>query len=143
MEGSDKGVCVHRKDVNRPLKVYIETICSPFLLRYSVFTDGAFIYFIIEPLIGPTLLDSIRQGATVSNEKAVRRIALQVMSSLEALHRNKIVYCDLCPENIYVCKDESVKLMSYPLIKYIFLSSVKEYLKKHYHFIHLCISSKF
>lgn len=60
----------------------------------------------------------------------MRRIALQVMSSLETLHRNKIVYCDLCPENIYVCKDESVKLMSYPLIKYIFLSSVKEYLKK-------------
>lgn len=77
-------------------------------------------------MIGPTLLDNIRQGATVANEETVKRIGIQVMASLEALHKNKIVYCDLCPENIYVCKDESVKLMSYPLIKYIFLSTVKE-----------------
>ena len=83
-------------------------------------------YFIIEPLVGPTLLDSIRQGVTVSNEEAVRNIGTQVMASLEALHRNKIVYCDLCPENVHVCKDDSVKLMSHPLIKYIFLSSLNE-----------------
>lgn len=80
----------------------------------------------MEPSIGPTLLDIIRQGHTISNEESVKKISAQIMACLEALHRNKIVYCDLCPENIYVCSDGTVKLMSYPLIKYICLSSSKE-----------------
>lgn len=91
-----------------------------------MFTDGAFIYFVIEPLVGPTLLDRIRQGTTVSDEAVVKRISTQVMASLEALHRHKIVYCDLCPENVFICQDDNIKLMSYPLIKYICFPPTKK-----------------
>ena len=72
-------------------------------------------FFAMELLEGRTLADVLREGPMVPEE--ARRIARETALALEAAHRKGIVHRDLKPQNIWICKDGSVKLLDFGLAR--------------------------
>lgn len=84
-------------------------------------TDGR-PYFVMELLRGQPLSDILKRGALAENE--VIRISKDVLSALEAAHRNGIIHRDIKSSNIFICEDGRTKVIDFGIARDEAASSV-------------------
>lgn len=88
---------------------------------YTSFTEGAFIYIVMELLEGVSLADFILSQSEKKQkvkEETIWNILSQLVAALRYLHLDKrIIHRDLAPSNILVDADQKVKLADFGLAK--------------------------
>lgn len=82
--------------------------------RMGYKTDNVSACLVMEYVEGKNLYTSVLQNG-VMQEKQVVKCAYALLDFLEYLHTNAspLIYCDLKPENIILCKDGSIKLVDF------------------------------
>src|SRR6478735_1401281 len=82
---------------------------------YDVSTHDGTVYVVSELLEGESLRDRIA-GAALSQRKAIE-LAVQIAHGLAAAHEKGIVHRDLKPDNLFITRDERVKILDFGLAK--------------------------
>lgn len=93
---------------------------------YETLQDNQFTYVCMEYFEGDTLKKRIEES--FENFEVVREIAQQLCQALSYAHSNNIVHKNLCPENIYVTKDNLVKITNFDTPLYAMPQISPEYL---------------
>ncbi len=73
-------------------------------------------YIVMELVTGHTLRDLIREGETISTDRALR-IVCGVLEALEYSHSNGIVHRDIKPANIMLTESFDVKVMDFGIAR--------------------------
>ena len=98
---------------------------GPFTIRYlGNFQTRNFLYLVLEYVKGAELFDYIqvsKYGLSIS----FYSFLLIILLFLETLHQQKILYCDLKPENIMVCEDGYIKMVDFGLTSKLNASGLK------------------
>ena len=85
---------------------------------YSYFEENDTAYFAMEFIEGESLQDYISsKGGKIPFEDA-KRIIFPIMDALEIVHSKGIIHRDISPDNIYICKNNSVKLLDFGAARY-------------------------
>ena len=82
---------------------------------YDVGTQGEIHYLVSEFLEGQTLRERI--GGSALPQRRAAEYALQIASGLAAAHDKGIVHRDLKPDNVFVTRDERLKILDFGLAK--------------------------
>jgi serine/threonine protein kinase len=101
---------ISRKDINMKNK--------SFALIHNFFQDSKFIYFVLDYIPGGELFTLMRKEIKFSPSNAKFYIA-QIIDALDSLHRNKIIYRDLKPENLLIDVDGYLKIVDFGVAKQI------------------------
>jgi eukaryotic-like serine/threonine-protein kinase len=94
------------------------------LAIYDVGTDATAPYVVSELLEGESLRDRLDHGPLPSR-KAID-YATQIARGLAAAHAKGIVHRDLKPDNLFITKDEHVKILDFGLAKLVQASADEE-----------------
>lgn len=73
-------------------------------------------YFAMEFCDGPTVLELIRRGGKMAEERAVR-IVLQVARALDHAYQSEVIHRDIKPDNIMIIEGGTAKLCDLGLVK--------------------------
>ena len=84
---------------------------------FDAFEENDTAYIIMEYLEGETLADRLKREKTIPEDEAVKMM-LPVMHSLEIVHKEGIIHRDIAPDNIFLTKDGSVKLIDFGASRY-------------------------
>ena len=84
---------------------------------YDVATHDGSPYVVSELLEGETLRDRL-SGAPISQRKTID-YAMQVARGLAAAHEKGIVHRDIKPDNLFITKDDRVKILDFGLAKLV------------------------
>src|SRR2546421_5248322 len=84
---------------------------------YDVNTHDGAAYVVSELLEGDSLRDRI-DGAALSQRKAIE-FAIQITHGLAAAHEKGIVHRDLKPDNLFITRDDRVKILDFGLAKLV------------------------
>src|SRR5437588_581071 len=87
------------------------------LAVYDVGTHDGAPYIVSELLEGESLKDRLNDGP-ISQRKAID-YAVQVAHGLTAAHEKGIVHRDLKPDNLFITKDDRIKILDFGLAKLI------------------------
>lgn len=80
---------------------------------FDYFEENNTLYFVMEFLDGMSLKDYLKEkGGRLSMEEA-SSIILKIANALIAVHERGFVHRDVSPDNIFICKDNSVKLIDF------------------------------
>ncbi|HVP63304.1 MAG TPA: serine/threonine-protein kinase [candidate division Zixibacteria bacterium] len=74
--------------------------------------DRSDLYMVMEWVPGRLLRQILAQEGKLAPERAVR-IAIQICSALDYIHKNGIIHRDLKPENIMVDEDDNIKIIDF------------------------------
>ena len=92
-------------------KEAMQAISSPFIMEFvRSYKDEHNIYFLTEFINGMELFDAIRVIGMLSAQQCMLYGA-QLLHIIESMHDKGIIYRDLKPENVMVCKDGYLKLI--------------------------------
>eukprot|EP00455_Lapot_gusevi_P010761 TRINITY_DN14900_c0_g1_i5.p1 TRINITY_DN14900_c0_g1~~TRINITY_DN14900_c0_g1_i5.p1 ORF type:complete len:359 (+),score=86.70 TRINITY_DN14900_c0_g1_i5:179-1255(+) len=98
-------------------KEILTAINHPFIVNlYKTFQDDRFVYMVMEYVIGGEMFSLLRREGRFSNEKA-RFYAAEIVSALEYLHNQNIIYRDLKPENLLIDRDGHIKITDFGFAK--------------------------
>ena len=94
-------------------------IGNPNIIRvYSYFEENNTAYFVMEYVEGQSLQDYVRErGGRISWAEA-KRILLPAMYALAAVHAKGVIHRDVTPDNIFMTKDNVVKLLDFGAARY-------------------------
>ena len=85
---------------------------------FSYFEENGTAYFVMEFIEGKSLDQYIKEcGGKLPYEEA-EQILLPVIDALGAVHAKGIVHRDVTPDNIYITKDGTVKLLDFGAARY-------------------------
>ena len=88
----------HIQDERRVLKI----LNSPFIMKFfRTYKDDKNVYFLTEYIRGMELFDVIREIGLLTKPEAQFYVG-SVILAIEYLHRQKIIYRDVKPENIMI-----------------------------------------
>ena len=91
---------------------------NSFALINNFFQDSKFIYFVLDYVPGGELFTLMRKEIKFPPVNARFYIA-QIIDALDTLHRNKIIYRDLKPENLLIDSDGYLKFVDFGVAKQI------------------------
>lgn len=98
-------------------KEIIKEISHPFIVKlHYTFQNKDKAYFILDLLSGGDLYTHINKYGKMKEAQA-RFYAAEIVLALEHLHKNKIVYRDLKPQNIVLDSEGHIKLTDFGLSK--------------------------
>ena len=98
-------------------RILLSKMNNPFLVKlYCCFQDHEHLYFIMEFIQGGELFFHLRREIRFDDEKTSFYIA-ELILALNFLHKNKIIYRDIKPENILLDLDGHIKLTDFGLSK--------------------------
>merc|ERR1712070_510272 len=90
-----------------------------FILKiHDAYQDDAQIYFVLELLLGGELFTHLRQKKSFA-EKEAKFYAAQVLLAFQHIHKKKIAYRDLKPENLGLTTDGYCKIVDFGLAKVV------------------------
>lgn len=94
-------------------------IGNPNIVRvYSYFEENGTAYFAMEYVDGVSFLQHLKShGGKISLEEALKYL-YPVMDALSAVHEKGIIHRDVTPDNIYISKDGTVKLLDFGAARY-------------------------
>ena len=100
-------------------KTLAEFIGNPNIVRvYSYFEENGTVYFSMEYIEGVSLLEYIRsRGGSIPYEEA-KKLLLPVMDALSSVHAKGIIHRDISPDNIFITRDGTVKLIDFGAARY-------------------------
>ena len=84
---------------------------------YSYFEENNTAYLAMEYLDGESLWDHLRKRGKISWSET-RMIVEPVMDALEFVHSKGLIHRDISPDNIFICKDGTVKLIDFGAARY-------------------------
>jgi cGMP-dependent protein kinase len=100
-------------------RILLSKMNNPFLVKlYCCFQDQDHLYFIMEFIQGGELFFHLHRETRFDDEKTSFYIA-ELILALNFLHKNKIIYRDIKPENIIVLKNGYLKLIDFGTAKEI------------------------
>jgi serine/threonine protein kinase len=100
-------------------KKTLQRISHPFIVKlYASFQDDFNVYMLMEYVMGGELFTVLRKAQHISNAAAVF-YASEIVLALESLHRKRIIYRDLKPENVLIDREGHVKLTDFGLAKVV------------------------
>jgi serine/threonine-protein kinase len=88
----------------------------PYILRVVPVEHKSRPYIAMEFLEGQTLRQLLSSGGKLPVAEALK-IASRICEALEYMHRQDMVHRDLKPENIMLCKDGSLRIMDFGIVK--------------------------
>ena len=98
-------------------RILLSKMDYPFLIKlYCCFQDQEHLYFIMEFAQGGELFFHLHREINFDDEKTRFYIA-EIILALNFLHKNKIIYRDIKPENILLDIDGHIKLTDFGLSK--------------------------
>eukprot|EP01083_Nonionella_stella_P012428 35271_1 len=98
-------------------KDILTRINHPFIVNlFGWFQNKDFVYMIMEYVIGGEVFSQLRQCGRFSNE-ATRFYAAEIVLAFEYLHKRKIAYRDLKPENLLIDSDGHIKITDFGFAK--------------------------
>lgn len=80
---------------------------------YDIFEENNTAYLVMEYLDGFTLREFMEENSGELDFETALSIILPVMEALDAVHNKNIVFRDVSPDNIFICKDNRVKLIDF------------------------------
>ena len=86
---------------------------------YQFFYENNTAYFTMEYLTGMTLKDYVVSCGVINAEQALY-IADRAAAALSSIHRENVLHRDVCPDNIMLCCDGSVKLLDFGSARQVF-----------------------
>ena len=96
-------------------RILLSKMNYPFLVKlYCAFQDKENLYFIMEFIQGGELFFHLHRETRFDDEKT-RFYVAELILALNFLHKNKIIYRDIKPENILLDKDGHIKLTDFGL----------------------------
>ena len=84
---------------------------------FDSFTENETAYIIMEYLDGETLTERLKRDKTIPEDEAVEML-LPVLESLKTVHEQGILHRDIAPDNIFLLKDGTVKLIDFGASRY-------------------------
>lgn len=95
----------------------LEKMDHPFIVKLKfAFQDEHRLYMITKFLQGGELFFHLRKNGKFSEERT-KFYACQIILALEYLHRNKVIYRDLKPENVLLDSKGNIKITDFGLSK--------------------------
>eukprot|EP00019_Armaparvus_languidus_P006969 CAMPEP_0168601248 /NCGR_PEP_ID=MMETSP0420-20121227/13316_1 /TAXON_ID=498008 /ORGANISM="Pessonella sp." /LENGTH=432 /DNA_ID=CAMNT_0008639593 /DNA_START=1 /DNA_END=1299 /DNA_ORIENTATION=- len=116
-----KTLCVQMKQVQhvKNEKTVMMAVNNPFICRcFAAFQDEENLYFVLEYVPGGEMFTILRKRRQFPEELA-RLYAAQLVIALSSLHKKRIVYRDIKPENILIDADGNIKLVDFGFAKHI------------------------
>ena len=84
---------------------------------YDSFTENETAYIVMEYLEGETLAELLEREGAIPEDRAVEMM-MPVMKSLEVIHSAGILHRDIAPDNIFITKDGTTKLIDFGASRY-------------------------
>ena len=81
-----------------------------FVNVFDLFEANGTAYFVMEYIEGEDLRDRLEREGHLSQDESIY-IAQETAKALQSLHRDKIIHCDVAPDNIRFTSNGHVKLM--------------------------------
>ena len=108
-------------------RILLSKMDNPFLVKlYCAFQDKEHLYFIMEFIQGGELFFHLHRETRFDDEKTRFYIA-ELILALNFLHRNKIIYRDIKPENILLDFEGHIKLTDFGLSRIFSRKNEKVY----------------
>ncbi|MDE7339686.1 MAG: protein kinase [Lachnospiraceae bacterium] len=85
---------------------------------YSYFEENGTAYFVMDFVEGISFEQYIREHGGRVNYEEAEKILLPVMDALAAVHSRGIIHRDVTPDNIYITKDGTVRLLDFGAARY-------------------------
>lgn len=92
--------------------------CESIVRIYEFFEENNTAYLVMEYLDGISLREFLSNNEGGMDFDSAMSIALPVMEALQAVHKENIIHCDVCPENIFICVNQHVKLIDFGAAKF-------------------------
>lgn len=86
---------------------------------YQFFYENNTAYFTMEYLTGMTLKDYVLSCGKLTDGQALR-VAEQAAATLRKIHAQNVLHRDVCPDNIMLCSDGSVKILDFGSARQVF-----------------------
>ena len=84
---------------------------------FDSFEENQTAYIVMEYLEGETLTSYLKREKTIPEDRAVAMM-IPIMESLQAVHAEGLLHRDIAPDNIFLLKDGSVKLIDFGASRY-------------------------
>ncbi|VDK54101.1 unnamed protein product [Cylicostephanus goldi] len=98
-------------------KKVLNQLEHPFIVKLiSTDKDDTNLYMIMEFIPGGELFSYLRASRVFSNTMS-RFYAAEIVCALEYIHGKNIVYRDLKPENLMLCRDGHIKMADFGFAK--------------------------
>ena len=87
---------------------------NPYILKiFSLFKENNTAYYVMEYLTGKDLKHVVREHGGRMSWKELKNIVLPLMDALSIIHQDGVIHRDISPDNIYVCSDETPRLIDF------------------------------
>ncbi len=80
---------------------------------YSLFEENNTAYYVMEFLEGRDLMHYLKSRNGRISWDELRPIASNIMDALEIVHKEGVIHRDISPDNIYLCLDNTAKIIDF------------------------------
>lgn len=84
---------------------------------YDIFEANETVYMIMEFLDGCNMLEYQKENGSIVSFDIVLKMADDICDALTSIHADGIIHRDISPDNIFMCKDGSFRLIDFGAIK--------------------------
>jgi len=84
---------------------------------YDCFKENNTAYIIMEYLEGETIAERLKRDKKIPYSEAIR-LLLPIIDALSVVHEHDILHRDIAPDNIFVTKDNKIKLLDFGAARY-------------------------
>ncbi len=103
---------------------------SHILHIYSLFEENGTAYYVMEFLEGRDLMHYLKDSGGRIDWRELYPITLQIMEALEVVHKEGIIHRDISPDNIYLCSDNTAKIIDFGTARSVYDGKSKSVILK-------------
>lgn len=88
-------------------------VCESIVRIYEYFEENDTAYVVMEYLDGISLREFLSMNEGTVDFDTAMSIILPVAEALSVIHKEKLIHCNVCPDNIFVCVNQHIKLIDF------------------------------